>query len=328
MSNPLVIVTEPLAPQPLDWLRERAEVIEASPGEPDFESNINKADAMVVRTYTTIDDNLLARGESLKVIGRAGVALDNFDLPACKDRGVMVVHALGSNASAVAEYVFALIYDALRPRIFLDQAVNLDLWSEIRAELIAPKQLEECTLGIYGLGRIGKRVARIGDAFNMRVIYNDLLDMPKDVRHGAEPVDVETLLKDSDILTVHVDDRPANRDLLDAGAFAMCRPDVLFLSCARGLIVDANALADFLKSNPDATAICDVHEPEPFGDGYPLLGLDNAHLAPHIAAATELAKTNMSWVVRDVVRVLDGETPEHPAPGFSSPVAEGGGSQP
>ncbi len=316
MDKPLIIVTEPLAAEPIAWLRERAEVVESAPGEPGFESSIEKADAMIVRTYTTVDGALLSRGGNLRVIGRAGVALDNFDLPACRARGVVVVHAVGSNSSAVAEYVFALIHDAMRPRLFLDEAVDLETWSEIRAEMVAPRQLEECTLGIYGLGRIGGRVARIAGAFNMRTIYNDLLDIPADRRHGAEPVDVSTLLAESDILTVHVDDRPENRNLLDAAKFAACRPDVLFLSCARGLIVDAAALADFLRANPDATAICDVHEPEPFGDDYPLLGLDNAHLAPHIAAATELAKTNMSWVVRDVVRVLEGEAPECPAPGF------------
>jgi (S)-sulfolactate dehydrogenase len=293
MSLPLVIVTEPLAPGPLSWLRERADVIEASPGDEAFEANIARADAMVVRTYTIIDGAMLDRAPNLKVIGRAGVALDNFDLPECARRGVPVVHALGSNASAVAEYVFAILFDAIRPRVFLDKAM---------------------TLGVYGLGRIGKRVARIGKAFNMRVIYNDLLVMPEDERWGAEPVSVETLLAESDVLTIHTDDRPANRNLMDAEKFAQCKEDVIFLSCARGLIVDAHALADFLKANPGATGLCDVHEPEPFPADYPLLGLPNAHLAPHIAAATELAKTNMSWVVRDVARVLNGETPEHPAP--------------
>lgn len=314
MSKPLVIVTEPLAEEPLAWLRERGEVIEAAPGDAAFEENIDRADALVVRTYTIVDRALLARAKKVRVIGRAGVALDNFDLPACKAAGVMVVHALGSNASAVAEYVFAIIFDAVRPRLYLDEALDLAGWNELRGELMADRQLEEMTLGIYGLGRIGKRVARIAGAFNMRVIYNDLLEFPPEQRFGATPVDVDTLLRESDILTVHVDDRPANRNLLDDAKFARCRPDVLFLSCARGLIVDAAALARFLEANPSAQAICDVHEPEPFGEDYPLLGLDNAALAPHIAAATELAKTNMSWVVRDVVRVLNGEPPEHPAP--------------
>lgn len=314
MPLPIVIVTEPLSPEPLGWLRQRADVIEASPGDDAYEANIATADAMVVRTYTIIDDGLLAMAPNLKVIGRAGVALDNFDLPACRARGVAVVHALGSNASAVAEYVFAVLLDAVRPRVFLDRALDQASWNQARAELVAPRQLEGLTLGVYGMGQIGKRVARIGTAFNMRVLYSDLAIIPEHERWGGEPVSVDALLGESDVLTVHTDDRPENRHLMDADKFAMCKPDAIFLSCARGLVVDAHALADYLKANPGATGICDVHDPEPFGDDYPLLGLPNAHLAPHIAAATELAKTNMSWVVRDVVRVLDGEEPEHPAP--------------
>jgi len=314
MARPLVIVTEQLAGGPLAWLREHAEVIEASPGDDAFEANIGRADAMVVRTYTLINASLLDRAPNVKVIGRAGVALDNFDLPECARRNITVVHALGSNASAVAEYVFAVLFDAIRPRVYLDEPLDMAGWNKIRADLIAPRQLEEMTLGIYGLGRIGTRVARIAAAFNMRVIYNDLLGSPEDRRWGAEPVPVDRLLGESDVLTIHTDDRPANRNLIDAAKLAECKPDAIIMSCARGLIVDSAALANYLNANPAATAICDVHEPEPIPADYPLLGLPNAHLAPHIAAATELAKTNMSWVVRDVVRVLDGEQPEHPAP--------------
>lgn len=311
---PLVIVTEALSPVPLAWLRDRAEVIEASPGDDAFEANIASADALIVRTYTIIDGAMLDRAPNLRVIGRAGVALDNFDLPVCRARGVAVVHAPDSNASAVAEFVFAVLLDAVRPRVFLDGALDQAEWNSARADLIAPRQLEGMTLGVFGMGRIGKRVARIGTAFSMRVIYNDLRIVPEHERWGGEPVSMDALLAESDVLTVHTDDRPANRHLMNAEKFAKCKPDAIFLSCARGLIVDANALAEYLEANPAATGICDVHDPEPFGAEYPLLGLPNAHLAPHIAAATELAKTNMSWVVRDVVRVLDGEPPEHPAP--------------
>lgn len=311
---PLILVTEPLAAEPLAWLGERARVIEASPGDDGFESNIGKADAMIVRTYTSIDDALLAKARNIKVIGRAGVALDNFDLPACKAHDVAVVHAAGSNASAVAEYIFAVLFDVLRPRVFLDRALDAAGWNAARADLIVPRQLDGMTLGVFGMGRIGKRVARIGTAMGMRVIYNDLEVIPEIERWGGDPVSADALLADADVLTVHTDDRPGNRHLMDAEKFARCKPDVIFLSCARGLIVDAGALAGFLQANPAATAICDVHDPEPFGEDYPLLGLANAHLAPHIAAATQFAKTNMSWVVRDVMRVLNGEKPEHPAP--------------
>jgi len=311
MTNSLVLVTEPIAPGPQAWLGERAEVVETTPDSGDFADLLPRAVGMVVRTYTLVNKALLDVGTNLKVIGRAGVALDNFDLDLCRERGVAVVHAPGANSSAVAEYVFAILFDALRPRRVLTEAVDLPEWSRIRAELIADRQLEGMTLGIYGLGKIGKRVARIGGAFGMRVIYNDLLEMPVEQRWGAEPVSVDRLLAESDVFTVHVDDRPGNRDLMDAEKFAKLKTDAVFMSCARGLIVDPYAMADYLKANPRAVALCDVHEPEPFGKDHPALGLANARLYPHIAAATEIAKENMSWVVRDVWRVLAGETPEH-----------------
>lgn len=313
MSKPLVLVTEPIAPGPQAWLAERAEVVEAPPDSGVFADLLPRAAAMVVRTYTLVNKALLDVGTNLRVIGRAGVALDNFDLDVCRERGVAVVHAPGANSSAVAEYVFAILFDALRPRRVLTEAVGLPEWSRIRAELIAERQLEGLTLGVYGLGRIGKRVARIGGAFGMRVLYNDLLEIPEGERWGAEPASVDRLLAESDVFTVHVDDRPANRDLMDAGKFARMKPDAVFLSCARGLIVDPHAMAEYLRANPRAMALCDVHEPEPFGADHPALGLANARLYPHIAAATEIAKENMSWVVRDVWRALSGETPEHRA---------------
>lgn len=313
MSKPLIVVTEPIAEGPKAWLAERGEVVEAPPESVVFADLLPRADAMVVRTYTLVNKALLDVGKNLRVIGRAGVALDNFDLDLCRERGVTVVHAPGANSSAVAEYVFAILFDALRPRRVLTEAVDLPEWSRIRAELIAERQLEGMTLGIYGLGKIGKRVARIGGAFGMRVLYNDLLEMAPEVRWGAEPVSVDRLLAESDVFTVHVDDRPANRELMDAPKFAKMKADAVFMSCARGLIVDPHAMAGYLRANPEAMALCDVHEPEPFGKDHPALGLANVRLYPHIAAATEIAKENMSWVVRDVWRVLAGETPEHRA---------------
>jgi D-3-phosphoglycerate dehydrogenase len=114
-------------------------------------------------------------------------------------------------------------------------------------------------------------------------------------------------------VTVHVDGRRSNRGLVGTAAFGAMKKDVLFINASRGFIVDAAALAVFLKANPGATAALDVHEPEPFGADYPLLGLPNARLLPHLASCTATAQANMSWVVRDVWRVLSGEKPEFPA---------------
>lgn len=314
MAKPFVIQTEALEPVCREWLVAQGCEVLVSPLDAVDAATRARADALVVRTYTIINDASLATLPKVKVIGRAGVALDNFDLPACWRRGVQVVHTPGANSDAVAEYVFALLFDALRPRLFLDKAVELAQWEHLRADLQARKQINELTIGTYGMGRIGTRVARIARGFGARCLYHDVLEIPEEKRHGAEPVSRERLLAESDVVTIHIDDRPGNRNIVDADAFGRMKSDVVFISAARGLIVDPKAAAEFFINHPAATGIFDVHEPEPYGPTYPLLDIKNVHLAPHIAAATAAARMGMSWVVKDVWRVLCGEKPEHAAP--------------
>lgn len=313
-GRPLVIQTEHLDDVCSAWLAERARLERcASDEEPRFSQLLAQAEGLVIRTYTKVDEALLARAPRLRVVGRAGVGVDNVDLAACAARGVTVVNTPAANVRAVVEYVTALLFDAIRPRVFLDRAVDPKHWKTIRSDLIAPRQASELTLGIYGLGRIGSQVARVGAALDMRVIYHDLLDIPPQRRHGAQPVSREELLAQSDVLTIHVDGRRSNRGLINADAFGRMKRNVVFINAARGFVVDPVALADFMRANPEACAMLDVHEPEPFGPDYPLLGIDNVRLSPHLAAATAPAHRNMSWVVRDVWRVLCGQAPEYPA---------------
>src|SRR6185436_2954026 len=147
------------------------------------------------------------------------------------------------------------------------------------------KQLSDLTLGILGMGRIGSQVARVGAALDMRVVYRDLVEVPAARRAGAAPVSFEELLRGADVLTIHVDSRPPNRGPISGAALAMCRADVVLINTSRGFVVDAGALARFLGERPQARAVLDVHEPEPFDASYPLLGVKNARLLPHIAAA-------------------------------------------
>lgn len=288
-------------------------MVECPSDDPRFASLLAEADALLVRTYTRVDDALLARAPRLRVVARAGVGLDNVDVPACTRRGVRVVSTPGANTRAVVELVFAFLLDALRPRVFLDRALDPGSWKSLRRELQAPRQLCDLTLGVVGLGKVGSGVARVAAAMDMRVIYHDLLDIPAANRAGAQPVALDDLLARSDVVSLHVDARPGNRHLIGAAQLALCRPDCIILNTSRGFVIDAAALAAFLRAHPGASAVLDVHDPEPFGPDYPLLGLPNAHLAPHIGAATATANRNMSWVVRDLWRVLGGEEPEWPA---------------
>lgn len=306
----LVVQTEELDAAAAAWLRERCELVRCAVEDAGFAELLARADGLVVRTYTVVDAAMLDRAPRLRVVGRAGVGLDRIDVAACRGRGIAVVHTPAANTQAVAEYVFAMLHDATRPRAFLDAALTASDWGRTRREMTAPRQLSELTLGVWGLGKIGSIVARIGGAYGMRVMFYDLREIAPEFRNGAEPVDRETLLRGSDVLTLHVDGRASNHGLVNASVLARVKRDVVLVNTCRGFVIDTPALAEFLQQHPKASALLDVHEPEPFGAGYPLLGLANAHLSPHLAAATALAHSNMSWVVKDVWRVLQGEAAE------------------
>jgi (S)-sulfolactate dehydrogenase len=315
MAKPLVVQTEELEPGPAAWLAERCDLIVCPYKETArLDTLLPQAAGLIVRTYTRVDAAMLDRAPGLRVVGRAGVALENIDVPECRRRGVRVVHTPGANTRAVVEYVTALILDALRPRMFLTRAVPAEEWHRLRNRCTARRQLSDLTLGIWGFGRIGSAMGRVAAALEMRAIYNDLLEIPAAMRSGAEPVPPERLLRESDVLSVHVDFRPSNHHLVNAGAFARMKDDVVFINTSRGFVVDPRAVADFFRVHPGAKAYLDVHDPtEPVPPDYPPLGLPNVFVAPHLASGTVTAKTNMSWVVRDVWRVLSGEEPEFEA---------------
>jgi len=305
-DRPIVAIAEPIDPVCLEWLETRCDCRGME--------SIGSADALIVRTATRVDRDLLEQGPNLRVIGRAGVGVDHIDLTACARRGVVVVHTPDANTDAVVEYVFAQMLTALRPRPRVDAPMDADHWERLREDAVASGQLAGAVLGVLGFGRIGSKVGAVASVFGMRVLCCDLLEIPSDRRAGVEPVGFEELLAGSEILTIHVDGRASNRGLIGAPALRCCRDDALLINTSRGFVVDADALAGFLREHPKSAAICDVHEPEPIGAENPLLGLPNATLTPHIASATAGAKRAMSWVVRDVWRVLEGQTPVHMAP--------------
>jgi phosphoglycerate dehydrogenase-like enzyme len=313
MSKPLVLVTEHLDDDAFAWLSERADARRLAYDDDRFAATAKRAAGLVIRTYTKITPALLDACPGLKVVARAGVGLDNVDLSACAQRGVRVVHTPDANTRAVVEYVVALLLDATRPRAFVDGPLEPEQWHESRKELKARRQLCQMTLGVLGLGKIGSQVARAARALDMRVIYHDLREIPPEQRFGAVSVSRAELFEQADAVSVHVDGRRSNRGLVNAEDFARAKEDLIFINTSRGLVVSNHALADFMLGHPAACALLDVHEPEPFDATYALLDIENIHLAPHIASSTDLAHANMSWVVRDVVRVLTGQEPEFPA---------------
>lgn len=311
----LVIQTEHLAGEAASWLAGRCRLLVCPCGHPRFRDHLGDATGLVVRTYTRVDEPLLEAAPRLKVVGRAGAGLDNIDVAACRARGVEVVYTPDANTQAVVEYVYTLILPAVRTHDRLREAVDEDGWRRLRAGESNPRQASEMTLGILGLGRIGRRVAEVGRALGFeRVVYNDLADIPPGERSGADPVPVERLFGEADVISLHVDGRPANRHFVGRDLIGCMKPQVVLVNTSRGFVVDSLVLAGFLGANPGATALLDVHEQEPIGADHPLLGVPNARLYPHQGASTTLADLNMSWVVRDVVTVLEGGSPRYPAP--------------
>ena len=320
----IVLQPEHLAEEAAAWLALRCRLIACDPGDPRFCDLLREASGLVVRTYTVVDEAFLGRAPRLRVVGRAGSGLDNIDVAACRARGIEVVYTPDANTQAVVEYVLLLLADGLRSLRPLTESVDEEVWRRLRAREPLPRQMSELTLGILGLGRVGRRVAEVAAAVGFdRVLYNDLLEIPPGRRYGALPVSALHLFSESDVVSIHIDGRRGNRHYVGAALLGVMKPEAIFINTSRGFVVDSAALAGFLDAHPRALALLDVHEQEPFDSSYPLLDLPNARLHPHVASHTASAEKAMSWVVRDVVSVLEGMRPRHPAP--ESPESEPGG---
>lgn len=315
MELPTVLVTEGSDRRPLEWLRERARVIEIGQADPGFDAALPEARGMVVRTYTKVNDALLDKAPKLKVVGRGGVGIENIDVKACRARGVEVVYTPEANTLAVGDFVFGYILQLLRPwAFFKDKVYEPREFKRIR-DTVRGFQLNELTIGILGMGRVGNRVGQIASqGFGMRVLYNDILDVSANVKFPAKSVEKEILYREADVLSIHVTMQPGNENLVGAQQLALMKPSAIVINTSRGEVLDASALAEAIKTRKLAGAALDVYHPEPPKSDFPLLGLDNVLLTPHLAARTYTALENMSWVVKDVVAVLNGEKPTFPAP--------------
>ncbi len=315
-TKPIVLVTEGSDSRPLAWLRDRAEVIEIGATDPAFDAALARADGMIVRTYTRVDDAMLAKALRLKVVGRGGVGLENIDVAACRERGIEVVYTPDANTVAVGDYVFGAMLQLIRPWArFKERAYSSDEFKKTRTSLKG-RQLNELTLGILGFGRVGRRVGSIAvNGFGMRVIYNDVLPIDSaTIAFAATPVDKPTLFRECDVLSIHVDMRLGNRHLVGREQLQMMKRGAMLLNTSRGEVLDAPALAEVIRSGHLSAAALDVFDPEPPPADFPLLGMENVLLTPHMASRTAIAIENMGWVVRDVAAVLEGEKPKFPAP--------------
>ncbi|NQU76592.1 MAG: phosphoglycerate dehydrogenase [Planctomycetes bacterium] len=307
-DRPVVVVCEALDPGALAYLTANSEVRKIDKSQ--LDEHIGQADGLVVRTYTQVTADLLRRAPRLKVVGRAGVALDNIDVPACRTAGVEVVHTPEANTLAVVDYTVTMIALLNRRFWFMDKPLSAEEFHQARKHTFG-RFLRGLTLGIVGMGRIGSRVGRAAVGLGMKVLYNDIQAIELD--YPAEAVDKPTLYAHSDIVTIHVPLTDLTRGFINAEILSQFKTGAQFINCARGGCVDSPALAAALRSGRLSGAAIDTHNPEPPPADYPLYGLENVFLTPHVAACVPQAKLAMCDVVYDVIRVIRGEKPKYPA---------------
>lgn len=260
------------------------------------------APALIVRNRTQVRGALLAGCRKLKAVGRLGVGLDNIDMDECARRGIQVFPATGANSVSVAEYVIAAMLVGVRNVWQASAAVLSGKWprNDLMFGEVAGRRL-----GLIGFGGIGRAVARRAKALDVDVCAYDPALKPDDPvwkEYGVTRVDLDTLLRTSDIVSLHVPLTPQTRNLIDARAMATMKPTAFIINTARGGIVDEAALAAALKAEKLGGAVFDVFDKEPLPNGSVLDGVPNLLLTPHIAGVTHEANRRVSTVTAANIR--------------------------
>jgi (S)-sulfolactate dehydrogenase len=300
-----VVISEFMDPAAVAALAARFEVAsDADLGEhrDKLKRLLTDADALIVRNKTQVDGELLAAAPQLKVVGRLGVGLDNIDVLQCKSRGIEVIPATGANALAVAEYVIAAAFILLRGAYASTEAVAAGKWP--RPALASGRELARKTLGLIGFGQIGQLTGRLARALGMKVIGFDAMIPAEHPMWAAERTvarKFDEVLRDADVISIHVPLTPATRQLVDADRLALMKADAVLINTSRGEIVNEAALAAALKSGKVGGAALDVFEHEPLVAGSPLAGCPHLLLTPHIAGVTLESNVRVSHMIAEKV---------------------------
>jgi D-3-phosphoglycerate dehydrogenase len=310
-ARPLVVLAGPIHPDGRAQLEREARVVVAEENEAGVIRVGAEAQGLLIRGRPACPESLLAALPRLRVVGRHGVGLDTVDLAAATRLGVAVVHAPGSNSQAVAEHALLLILCCVKNIRVIDRRTR-DGDFQAR-HLVENIELRGKTLGIVGVGNIGRRVAGMAAAFGMRVLGYDRFVAPDEVRRrGAEPVaSLEALLPQVDVLTCHTPLTPETAHMINAKTLALLKRGAIFVNTSRGGVQDEHALFEALTRGQLGAAGLDVWEEEPVPRDNPILNLDNVVCSAHVAGVTVEANRQMAvQVAGEMARVLRGERPD------------------
>jgi D-3-phosphoglycerate dehydrogenase len=298
---PKVLVSDPIDQNGIDILSQVAHV--------DYETDLTPAalidrigqyDALMIRSGTKVNAEVIEAAHRLKIIGRAGVGVDNVDLQAATRKGIVVVNSPEGNTVAAAEHAIAMMMSLARYVPQANASLKSGQWK--RSQFMGVEVYKK-TLGIVGLGRIGSHLARVARALGMQLlVYDPFISAERAQQVGARLVDLEQLFRESDFITLHIPRTPETTHLINRRTLALMKPSARIVNCARGGIIDETALHEALQEGRIAGAALDVFEQEPLGDS-PLAALDRETvLTPHLGASTEEAQANVAIDVAEQIR--------------------------
>jgi D-3-phosphoglycerate dehydrogenase / 2-oxoglutarate reductase len=295
-----VLIADELSPAAVAVLEERAVLVDVRTGlaEADLAAMIGDYDGLAVRSATKVTARVLAAAGNLKVIGRAGIGVDNIDLAAATSRGVVVMNTPFGNSVTTAEHTIALMLALARQLPAADRSTRAGRWEKSR---FVGTELAGKALGLIGCGNIGSIVADRAQGLKMRVIaYDPYLASERARDVGVDKVELDELLARADIISLHAPLTESTRHLLDAGALAVTKPGVRIINCARGGLIDEEALAAAIVSGHVAGAALDVFAEEPPRSS-PLFALEEVIVTPHLGASTAEAQENVAVQIAEQI---------------------------
>jgi glyoxylate reductase len=314
-SRPRVYVTRQLPGDALDRLRERAQVEvwpkELPPSRDELARALTTAEGLLCLLTDSIDASLLEGAPHLRAVSTMAVGYDHIDVEACTRRGIVVTNTPGVLTEATADLAFALLLAAARRLSEGERAVREGRWTAWHPSFLLGRDVHGATLGIVGLGQIGMAVARRARGFDMRVLYFSRTRRPEaEAELAIEYRSFESLLEESDFVSVHVPLTAQTRHMFNDDAFQRMKPSAIFVNTARGAVVDEAALQRALESGRIGGAAIDVTEAEPISKNDPLLRLPNLLVTPHIGSASIAARGNMAaMAVDNLLAALEGRRP-------------------
>ena len=313
MAKPKVFVTRIIPEKGLEIVRDFCEVElwlnELPPSRTELLQHARGMDGLLCLLTDRIDGEVMdTAGSQLKVISNHAVGFDNIDVPAATTRKLPVGNTPDVLTDATADFAFALMMAVARRIPEAERYVHDGKWKTWGPMTLLGVDLQGATLGLIGFGRIGKAVARRATGFDMRVIYYDPKEKKYDPDTKAVQADFETLLKESDFISLHTPLTSDTRHMINREAFSKMKPSAVLINTSRGPVVDMAALYEVLREKRIFGAGLDVTEPEPLPLDSPLLTLDNIVIAPHIASASQTAREKMSWMAaQNLIAGLKGE---------------------